>query len=454
MRIKKRTVHIAILLLLFLSIMLPSTASAHTSLVEAKPAPDSQLKKSPKNITLTFSSKIEPDLSSITVYNQGGEQVKGTTENVSDDQKSLLLQLPELKTGEYKVSYQIVSTDGHPVEGTYNFTLTVPEPEKNKEVPMTELDQDEKEHQKITVKDKDMQTPKQVSNGETQHDHSTSTYLIRLLYYFSILALAGWVFWGIASSILTSSAKASYIKGSMVLRFFLFIMLLGYGYLQFNSLITGINDLQSLLFQTAFGFAWLLMFVTSMLGFLILHRSRIIDGLWISLLLIGEVIAGHAITYEPLFITSILDMAHLIAASIWIGGLFLIIVFWKHHRNFIIGFLPRFSKYALISILTLSVTGSLMAIIFLPNLSILWETLWGKVLLLKILAVLLVIIIGSIVRKALKNKQNTKLKHLIEWDFALMIGIVLLVGILTFVSPTQEFSTINQDRISFAMSIK
>lgn len=444
-----KIIPIAILLLLTLSITLPSTVEAHTSLVEATPTPNSQLEALPETVTLTFSSRIASSLSSVSLYNQNDEQVNATTEKISDDQKNILLELPELKSGNYKVSYQVVSTDGHPVEGTYNFTLNVPEPVKNKDDAKTEIEQQEIDPYTITVKDKQTSIAlTQISSAETQHDHETSAYLIRLLYYFSILALAGWIFWGIVSSVLSSSAKASYLKGSIVLRFYLLAMLLGYGYLEFNSLITGISDLQSLLFQTTFGFAWFLMFIVSIVGFFILHRSRIIDGIWIILLIFGEVLTGHAITYEPLFITATLDMIHLIAAAIWVGGLLLIITFWKNHREFIIGFLPRFSTYALISIITLAVTGSLMTLIFLPDLSLLWETLWGKVLLLKIVAVLLVTILGSIVRKALKNQQNAKLKHLIEWDFALMIGIVLLVSILTFVSPKPEVSPGNSETLT------
>ncbi|ASN03528.1 copper resistance CopC/CopD family protein [Virgibacillus necropolis] len=441
----KKIISIAILLLFSLSITLPSTVEAHTSLVEATPAADSQLEEIPETVTLTFSSTIAPNLSSVSITDQNDEQVKGTTKKISDDQKSILLQLPELKAGNYKVSYKVVSTDGHPVEGTYNFTLNLPEPMKNED----DANNKKIDPYTITVENKQtIEAPPQVSTTEPQHDHETSTYLIRLLYYFSILALAGWVSWGMASSIPSSSAKASYLKGSMVLRFFLLVMLLAYGYLEFNSLITGIDDLQSLLFQTVFGFAWMLMFVVSILGFFILHHSRIVDSVWIILLLIGEVLTGHAITYEPIIITTILDMIHLVAAAVWIGGLLLMVTFWKNHVEFVKGFLPRFSNYALISIITLTVTGSLMTIIFLPDLSLLWETLWGKVLLLKIAAVLIVIVLGSIVRKAMKSKEHTKMKHLIEWDFALMIGIVLLVSILTFVSPKPEISTASTETVT------
>ncbi|WP_430788947.1 copper resistance CopC/CopD family protein [Virgibacillus flavescens] len=433
-------IHIAIIFILVLTFTQPLPVEAHTSLTEATPASGSKLEKSPQEVRLTFSSKIAPNLSTASINIQNGEPVKDTTEAISEDQKSILLKLPDLESGNYTVDYKVVSVDGHPVEGTYNFTLNLPAPVK-KEIETSKKDMEHSEAQKNSIVEKDENKknsstqPSTNEVKEAQHTHETSTYLIRLIYFFSILALAGWVLWGALSSILSSEVKSSYLKGSKILQFLLLLSLVGYGYLQFNILVTGLDEFQSLVFQTPFGIGWLTMFVLSLAGFFIIHRSKIIDIIWVISLLFGEVLIGHAIAQEPLLPTVILDWIHLIAAAIWVGGLTLLVIFWKNHRSFITEFLPSFSRYALLSVITLTITGSLMTILFLPDLSLLYETLWGKILLLKISMVLLLVIIGFSIRKTMKNRQASKLKNFVEWDFGIMVGIVLLVSILTIISP-------------------
>ncbi len=60
---------------------------------------------------------------------------------------------------------------------------------------------------------------------------------------------------------------------------------------------------------------------------------------------------------------------------------------------------------------------------------------WGRFLLLKLLLVIIVILIASIIRSKIKE-SNTTIGKWIKLDFSLMIFIILIVSILTYLSPT------------------
>lgn len=431
--IMRKGVYTFILLSILMGVFFPSNVWAHASLLEATPSPNSQLDEPPKSILLTFNERLEPDLYYLRVYNKDGESVTDNKANMTKKQRTISLAIPKLKTGVYSVNYKVISADGHPIEETYIITIGDAHAAGG------------------TINE---------SNGSGHHHGDTPFFILRLFYFLSILSITGWLFWGMASDIHSSSAKDAYLKGSKYLRIFLLIMMIGYGFIQFNGLLSGLGltEFKNLLFGTTFGLAWVVMLGLSTIGFWILHRSKVVDGLWITLLLVGEAITGHAITYQPAWYTTTLDLIHLAAAAIWVSGLLILVIFWKNHREFAKNFLPRFSRYALISIAVLVVTGSLLTFVFIPDLTFLWETLWGRVLLLKIIGVLFVILTGYLLRKILRNKNKKSLKNQLEWDFSLMFGIVLLAGILTTVSPLPGNEPIlwedSKDNISIQVDIR
>src|SRR5699024_2826992 len=101
------------------------------------------------------------------------------------------------------------------------------------------------------------------------------------------------------------------------------------------------------------------------------------------LLLGAEAVNGHAVAYHPIVLTISFDLIHLMAASIWSGGLLYLVYYWKNHREHIKQFLPVFSKAALISMIVLIITGTLNTFLFLPAIGDVLVTLWGKMLIVK-----------------------------------------------------------------------
>jgi copper transport protein len=157
--------------------------------------------------------------------------------------------------------------------------------------------------------------------------------------------------------------------------------------------------------------------------------------IFIVFLIAAQTFSGHAFATDPPALTLFLDGIHLLAASIWMGGLVFIMLFLKNHRDLIMRFLPLFSKAALCSIVVLIITGTFYALILMRKIEYLFYTDWGLFLLAKLALVAAVIFTGSRIRKYIKQENVQGLIIGLKRDFLLMFGILIIVGIFTYLSP-------------------
>jgi methionine-rich copper-binding protein CopC len=99
-------------------------ADAHAFLDQAVPPVGSAVPASPKEIRLTFSEGVEPRFSAIELATSDGRTIAtGPAVRDPGDDKQLVLAVPPLAPGRYKVSWHVVSVDTHRTEGVYSFTV-------------------------------------------------------------------------------------------------------------------------------------------------------------------------------------------------------------------------------------------------------------------------------------------------------------------------------------------
>lgn len=96
---------------------------AHSFLVEATPSSKDHVATSPKTIKLRFGGGVEPKYSKLTVENGEGKVLGEGSIGTPDKPRELSMESPELAPGKYVVRYRVLSTDGHVVEGNYEFTV-------------------------------------------------------------------------------------------------------------------------------------------------------------------------------------------------------------------------------------------------------------------------------------------------------------------------------------------
>ncbi|HEU4799276.1 MAG TPA: copper resistance CopC family protein [Gemmatimonadales bacterium] len=99
-------------------------ATQHLRLTGTSPAKDSTVAESPSEIRLSFSLKPELALVRISLASASGTKVAmGKPARTAD---SLTVSAPveeTLAAGGYSVSWQAASSDGHPIRGTFGFTV-------------------------------------------------------------------------------------------------------------------------------------------------------------------------------------------------------------------------------------------------------------------------------------------------------------------------------------------
>jgi copper resistance protein C len=97
-----------------------TAAAAHAILLATTPADGTVLRASPKQVSLRFDEAVGRP-AYLTVTGPGGRTDAGTT-TIDGPVVSVKLR-PITSSGRYTVAYRVISDDGHPVEGTFQYQL-------------------------------------------------------------------------------------------------------------------------------------------------------------------------------------------------------------------------------------------------------------------------------------------------------------------------------------------
>ena len=102
-----------------------SSAGAHAFLDHAAPAVGSAVHAPPSQVRLWFTQKLEPAFSSAQVWDSTGKRVDRADARVDDsDPTVLIVSVPQLAPGRYRVSWRVLSVDTHVTEGDYSFDVS------------------------------------------------------------------------------------------------------------------------------------------------------------------------------------------------------------------------------------------------------------------------------------------------------------------------------------------
>ncbi|MGC5663339.1 copper resistance CopC family protein [Micromonospora sp. WMMD723] len=117
---------VAVLLAGVLTLIVAATpARGHNGLRSASPARDATLTRAPTEITLEFMARLDPTLTTIVLTDGTKRRVPTGDPVVSGATGNVRVTAP-LPNGTYTVAYRVVSADGHPVQGSYPFTVADP----------------------------------------------------------------------------------------------------------------------------------------------------------------------------------------------------------------------------------------------------------------------------------------------------------------------------------------
>jgi copper resistance protein C len=99
--------------------MWATSAFAHVTLERTSPPVGGSVSGSPGEVRLWFSEAVEPRFSGAEVTGPSGRV--GGRASVSGNQ--LVIGLPQLAPGSYRVNWHVISTDTHKIEGSFTFEV-------------------------------------------------------------------------------------------------------------------------------------------------------------------------------------------------------------------------------------------------------------------------------------------------------------------------------------------
>lgn len=112
------------------TLALAGPASAHDTIVSSTPAAGEVLTAAPTEVVVTFSNTLlsqdDTGGSAMTVVDESGKDWVGGAPAVVADSVTVPLEAG-MPNGVYEVTWRVVSSDGHPTDGQFSFTVAADE---------------------------------------------------------------------------------------------------------------------------------------------------------------------------------------------------------------------------------------------------------------------------------------------------------------------------------------
>jgi copper transport protein len=398
----------------------PAGAAAHASVTHLFPSARAELRDSPRTIGLRFDQPVTVLPNAVRVYDARGRIVSLTPRSY-DHGLGVLAPLRKLPKGAYTVRWEAVSGDGHVVSGVYTFGVRVPAPEP---------------------------TEAYGASGPTTTEH-----IVRWLYFVGLALLIGGLAFRLV--VLRGPLPPALEQRYTVLAGIGVIGVLEVGILAFllraedalqlpfERFIYG--DLSPIAAGTRFGIAFIVMTLGFAVVAALVFLAWLIDRpglLWPALLLAaafasGLSLSGHsAVDAGASDWSKLADWVHLVSACLWVGGLVGVLAAGERRRDAFV----RFARFMPGLIALLLAAGIYLSVLRLPQLSDLWTTGYGHVLLIKIGLVCVALAWGGahhfLVRPRLDRPGMMRwLPRSIVGESAVAMSVLLVAAVLVDSKP-------------------
>jgi copper transport protein len=388
---------LALLLVLLIggALLFAGSASAHASVVTSDPRDGSRLKTVPHTVTITFDENVTlGNVGYLHVTDQSGKRVDaGAAYHPNGDGTKVVDKLTRgLGDGSYTESFRIISADSHPVAGTIAFV----------------------------VGNGALIRGGGVASSTTNHGTSVAFDVSRWISYGGLALLGGvwllltiwpegrddrrarrivWAGWTAATlgALLELLVQGPYAAGS------------GLGKITDGSLLDGT-------LHTNYGQLHCIRLV--LLGLIGLALARSLQpaaqqARWEGgLALVGLAVAwtfsatGHADTTSPNWLSVPVDMAHLLAMAVWVGGLVMLLaaVLPRGEPDELEAVLPTFSATALTAVVVLAASGTYNAWRGIGTINAIFTTTYGLLVVAKIALFVGIVAVANLSRRLVSRR--------------------------------------------------
>lgn len=471
-------------LTLLLTSVAAAPAGAHAVLESTTPERSASLDTAPGQIVMRFNEPVEVAFGAIRVYDARGHEVQeGNAFHPGGDGKAVAVRLREgIARGGYTATYRVISADSHPVSGGFVFGVGAA-----------------------------AGTGRSVGDllaGQSSGPVTSVAFAaVRGLQFAAIaLAIGGFavllLVWLPALSRLTA-ASGEWRAASDAFAARWRLAMLGAGLAGLVSVLlalplqaataegttfwSALGDAREVLdtrFGTVWaigGLAWLLV-----LGLVGVRRAAVPavrpatvgaagvalarSGPWLAVLALPllclaclPALGGHAGVQDPVVVLMPANVLHVLAASVWIGGLAtLVLVLPAATRTLdpadrtraLAGTFARFSTLALAAVAALLVGGILQSLLELTAVGDLWHTAYGRAILIKSVLVVGLLGLGALNRQrtlpaleraaaagAASGAPGLTLRRTIRTEVALGVVVLAVTGALAGYAPAKALQS-------------
>jgi copper transport protein len=373
-------------------------AGAHAELDRSDPAADAALDEGPDEVVLRFTEGVRASPGAIRVFDRRGERVDEGDLSRPEGDRTAAVTLPELGEGGYVVTWRVVSADSHPVSGGFTFRVG----------------------SSTEAVDADLVGELLAAEGGSSTVGGAYA-AVRFLAFAGLIVLVGgvtflvvvwpegarltgpgravWAAWGVAAgaTVVGIGLQGAYEAGLE---------------LSAAARPSVIGDVLG----TRFGTAWLLRLglLAAALPLVVgLRRGAAARPVWRMVavavgvaLLATPGIAGHASSGRLVPLALVVDVLHLAAVAVWIGGLVLLIgsVLRRRRADELRAVVPRFSSMAQVAVAGVVATGAVQGWRQVGSLDSLTSTTYGRLLLTKTLAFAGLVALGALSRAVVRRR--------------------------------------------------
>ena len=485
-RIGTRAAALSVLGLLTV-LVLAAPASAHSPVKWTRPAENTTVEGGPRRVVIRFHDPIETGFAKITVTDRGGDDVhRGKPRALRGRDDTVAVRLDrELAGGPYTVVWRIVAADGHVEDGSFGFFVAAGEAPARSQV-------------RPVPNPPAAAPPAGPAGGEAHAPGNATLTTLRGVLIAALVALTGaaafWVMaWrgagpqlvparrdveaavGAGTAGVAAAAAAVTLLGSLAslavypaaaagvpladgMTTSLFDAMLG---TRFAQITVGRLVVLELLALVVVAWRWRPAPQASMVGAAALRAplSKVRVG-GASVLLLGLLATasglGHAATTSPVLLHMTLDVAHLAAAGVWIGGLVILVAVVFPATSGLAGadrvgvlapVVGRFSSMAAVSISVLVATGVARAWPEIRSMAALTGTGYGRALLVKGGLFATLVLLGAVnhwwarprLRDAARRRGETSalgvLRRTVQVETLLGAGALIVTTVLVSLPP-------------------
>jgi copper transport protein len=416
-------------------------AAAHSVLVATEPRSGAVVQEAPARVLVRFNEPVESVPGALQVYDGAGDRVDAAGLERPKPSEAAIAVRDGLAEGTYTVAWRFISADSDPISGAFVFHVGAPGANPGGIAA-------------AVVKDSPAIVDVLYTAGRffefalillcaggiaalVYALRSADERLHRRLYGFLAASAAGLAFW----SLLGIPLQGAEAEGT------------GLGSAFSWDTIRGTVE-------TRYGKVELIragLALAMLAAALVLRRSRggsrqtiqVAAAAFAAALVFTPAFAGHASTAGAVAVAA--DVAHVVAAATWVGGLaFVVVALWlalDERWPLATRAVPRFSTMAVVSVVVLLVAGTINGYLEIRAWRGLWDTEYGLLLLAKIALLLPLLGLGAYNNRyavprlragVAQPAERRRFLHTAGVELVVMVSIVAVTAVLVNTNPARH----------------